>query len=114
MADLLARLRHRPQTAQSAILAHLDHVLAAFPAQGATREAVAPLAASPTSFVEPLTKRESRVLALLATDSSPYEIVRQLGISSTTIRTHVRNIYPKLGAHSRYEAVQRARELRMI
>ena len=116
MADLLVRLRRQPQTVRSAILPHLDHVLAAVPVQGASRPPATPLASAPhpTPLVESLTERELRVASLLATDLSPDDMARQLAISSTTVRTHIRNIYAKLSAHSRYEAVQRARELHIF
>jgi LuxR family maltose regulon positive regulatory protein len=35
-------------------------------------------------------------------------------VSRNTIRTHVRNVYLKLGVHSRADAVNRARELGLL
>jgi LuxR family maltose regulon positive regulatory protein len=35
-------------------------------------------------------------------------------VSLNTIRAHLRNIYAKLGVHSRAEAVSRARELGLL
>jgi LuxR family maltose regulon positive regulatory protein len=35
-------------------------------------------------------------------------------VSPNTVRTHMRHIYAKLGAHSRSEAVARARELGLV
>ena len=42
------------------------------------------------------------------------EIAAELFVSPNTVRTHMRHIYSKLDAHSRSEAVDRARELGLI
>lgn len=52
-----------------------------------------------------LTPRELRVLHLLVDGRSTSEMVRQLGVSQSTVRTHVQNILAKLGVHSRLQAV---------
>jgi LuxR family maltose regulon positive regulatory protein len=38
----------------------------------------------------------------------------ELSVSVNTIRTHLRHVYEKLGAHSRAEAVERARALSLL
>jgi LuxR family maltose regulon positive regulatory protein len=63
---------------------------------------------------EPLSERELEVLRLLNTHLSSTEIAEQLCISANTVRFHVKNIYGKLGVHSRSDAVQRARELGLL
>ncbi len=62
-------------------------------------------------MLEPLTTREAEVLRLLGTDQSGPEIARELRVSLNTFRTHVKNVYGKLGVSSRRAAVRRAREL---
>jgi LuxR family maltose regulon positive regulatory protein len=57
---------------------------------------------------EQLTSRELTVLGLLAGELSEAEIARQLFVSHSTVHTHARAIYRKLGASSRRQAVQRA------
>jgi DNA-binding NarL/FixJ family response regulator len=57
-----------------------------------------------------LTSREHQVLELLATGLNNREIAGQLGVTYATIRTHVRNLLAKIGAHSRLQAVARAGE----
>ena len=42
------------------------------------------------------------------------EIAAELFVSPNTVRTHMRHIYSKLDAHSRKEAVDRARKLGLI
>lgn len=52
-----------------------------------------------------LTPREVEVLDLLAAGHSQREIAEQLVISEKTVATHIQNILPKLGVHSRAQAV---------
>jgi LuxR family maltose regulon positive regulatory protein len=54
------------------------------------------------------------VLWYLPTNLSRPEIVGELSVSVNTVSTHLRRIYAKLGASDRSEAVQRARELRLL
>jgi LuxR family maltose regulon positive regulatory protein len=81
-------------------------------------EASAPhLAAGSTmtgTLVEPLTSRERTVLRYLQGTLSHVEIAALLYISVNTVKTHVKNIYRKLGADRRKEAVRLARELRLL
>jgi LuxR family maltose regulon positive regulatory protein len=53
----------------------------------------------------PLTPAEARVLALLPTYRTLADIGTQLGVGRPTVKTHVENIYKKLGATTRAEAV---------
>jgi LuxR family maltose regulon positive regulatory protein len=78
------------------------------------QEHLASRAESGSPLVEPLTRREEQVLRLLPTDSNAPQIADQLGVSVTTVRTHIQHIYDKLGVHSRYEAVSRGRELNLL
>jgi ATP/maltotriose-dependent transcriptional regulator MalT len=63
---------------------------------------------------EPLSERELEVLRLLNSHLSVPEIARELTVAPSTVRTHVRVIYNKLGVHGRLEALQRARDLALI
>jgi LuxR family transcriptional regulator, maltose regulon positive regulatory protein len=58
--------------------------------------------------IEPLSGRELRVLRYLPTHLSAPEIAAELSVSPATVRTHLRNLYIKLGVHSRAEAVASA------
>jgi LuxR family maltose regulon positive regulatory protein len=54
------------------------------------------------------------VLQLLGTDLEGPEIARQLMVSLSTIRTHTKNIYSKLGVNNRRAAVRRGEELEVL
>lgn len=60
---------------------------------------------------EPLTRKEIRVLQLLAEGYSNSVMAEKLFVSDSTVRTHLRNINLKLGARSRTQAVAIARRL---
>lgn len=57
----------------------------------------------------PLTPRETEVLKLLASGANTKIAAQRLGVSPSTIRNHVQNMFMKLGVHSRLEAVAYAR-----
>jgi LuxR family maltose regulon positive regulatory protein len=63
---------------------------------------------------EPLTERELTILRYLQSILSNVEIAAELSLSVNTVKTHVRNIYRKLDATRRRDAVRRARELRLL
>jgi LuxR family maltose regulon positive regulatory protein len=58
---------------------------------------------------EPLSDSEKRILRYLPTNLSVPEIAGQTYLSVNTVKTHMRHLYGKLGAHSRGKAVERAR-----
>ena len=60
------------------------------------------------------TDAERNVLRLLPTDLSQREIGAALFISVNTVKTHTRELYRKLGAGSRAEALERARTLGLL
>ncbi|WP_170311486.1 helix-turn-helix transcriptional regulator [Vallitalea okinawensis] len=62
----------------------------------------------------PLTERESEVLALIALGKSNKDIAQTLLVSVSTVKTHVLNIYGKLGVNKRIQAVMKAKELGLI
>ena len=70
--------------------------------------------ASQDGLVEELTDREFSILRLLNGPLSSTEIAEELIISANTVRYHIKNIYGKLGAHSRSEAVDRAKKLGLL
>jgi len=65
-------------------------------------------------LIEPLSARELEVLKLIEAGCSNQEIAAQLVISIPTVKRHISNIYAKLGATSRTQAVALGRELRLF
>jgi DNA-binding NarL/FixJ family response regulator len=63
---------------------------------------------------EALSPREFQVLDLITRGFSYPEVAAQMGVSVSTVRTHVRNIYGKLGVHSKTEAVYEARQVGLL
>ncbi len=63
---------------------------------------------------ESLSARELQILALLESDLSLREIGDELYVSRNTAKTHVANVYRKLGVTSRTAAVARGHELQLI
>jgi ATP/maltotriose-dependent transcriptional regulator MalT len=66
------------------------------------------------AILEPLSERELDVLRLLNSHLSVPEIAQELTVAPSTVRTHVRVVYNKLGVHGRLEAIQKAKELALI
>ena len=81
-------------------------------------DALAGRAAPPRGPVAPLREQlseaELRVVRYLPSNLTASEIASELIVSANTVRTHMRHIYAKLDAHSRSEAVARARELGLV
>jgi two-component system, NarL family, response regulator LiaR len=61
-----------------------------------------------------ISKRELEVLELMAQGLSNQEIADKLFVSLNTIKTHSSNLFLKLDVSRRTQAVQKARELRII
>jgi DNA-binding CsgD family transcriptional regulator len=61
-----------------------------------------------------ISKREHEVLELLSHGLSNQEIADRLFVSTSTVKTHVSNVLAKLDARRRTQAIQRAKELRII
>lgn len=60
---------------------------------------------------EPLTEREHQILQLIAKGHSNKEIAATLFISDNTVKTHISNLFEKLGVRDRTEAVTKALRL---
>jgi LuxR family maltose regulon positive regulatory protein len=113
------RLKARKQArdalgyAHAGRIAYLDSLLSTFSldttdtSQSKTYNLQSPL-------VEPLTRRELELLKLIEAGSSNQDIANRLVISIPTVKRHISNIYAKLGAKSRTQAVALGRELRLL
>ena len=58
------------------------------------------------TLLRSLTSRERVVLKQLAEGASLADVARRLDVSQHTVRTHMQNLYAKLGAHSRLDVVR--------
>jgi LuxR family transcriptional regulator, maltose regulon positive regulatory protein len=107
--DALGLLERRagPAAAEAALLAELASLLG--DAGGPASPSAEPLGPG-----EPLTQSETRVLRYLPTHMGATEIAAELFVSANTVKTHLRHLYRKLGAHSRPEAVRRARAIGLL
>ncbi|MFH2131120.1 MAG: LuxR C-terminal-related transcriptional regulator [bacterium] len=65
-------------------------------------------------LIDPLSERELEVLRFIAAGLSNKEIMAALFISLSTVKTHLRNIYSKLGVNSRTQATAKAKELQLL
>jgi LuxR family maltose regulon positive regulatory protein len=61
-----------------------------------------------------LSAREIETLKLMAENLSNQELADKLFVSINTVKTHLKNIYLKLGVDSRTKAVKKAKELILI
>jgi predicted ATPase/DNA-binding CsgD family transcriptional regulator len=69
---------------------------------------------SPEPFIEPLTRREREILTYLAEGFSAPEIAEQLTLAVSSVKFHIQNVYAKLGANSKRQALTRASELGLL
>jgi LuxR family maltose regulon positive regulatory protein len=85
---------------------YVARLLAGFPQTGFTPDQ--------TVLLDPLTTRELEVLRWLAQGDSNQAIAGKLFITLSTVKKHTGNIYRKLEAESRTQAIARARELGLL
>lgn len=107
--QLMAKLLHRA-VSQGLALEYIGRLLTAIEGFQATALPETRLQPLP----EPLTDRELEVLHLLSAGLTNPEIAHRLTIALPTVKSHTRNLYGKLGAHSRDEAVSHARALGIL
>ena len=69
---------------------------------------------TPELLADPVSARQREVLAVLASSRTPSEAARDLFVSVGTVKSHTANIYRKLGAKNRGQAIARARELGLL
>lgn len=68
----------------------------------------------PTVPLVVVTEREHAVLSLLATGMGTAEIAKELFVSINTVKTQLRTLYQKIGAHNRHDVVTMAKHLSII
>jgi LuxR family maltose regulon positive regulatory protein len=89
-------------------LAYADKLLAALSPSAPGEEA------ANENLAEPLSQRELDILRLIAAGRSNQEIADTLVIAVSTVKSHINNLYGKLGTNRRTEAIAIARELGLL
>ncbi len=103
----MARLLRRAM-AQGIAPNYVSKLLAAF------GQAVQPGSPVAQPLVEPLSERELEVLQLISTGLSNREIAQELVVALSTVKSHINNIYGKLGVKNRTQAVVLAQALGLL
>jgi LuxR family maltose regulon positive regulatory protein len=88
--------------------------VAAFPAQESAPDSLHPSASILHPLVEPLTAREVEVLRLMAQGLSNPEIAAKLVVAESTVKKHINHLFDKLDVETRVQAINKARELKLI
>ncbi len=65
-------------------------------------------------LIEPLTRREQQVLQRIARGQNNQQLAEAFSVSTSTIKTHINNLFRKLGASERQQAIQIARSLKIL
>jgi LuxR family maltose regulon positive regulatory protein len=86
------------------LLAYIENLLATFP------QPASPKKLKFNNIPEPLSERELEILRLIAAGKTNQEIAEKLIIAVSTVKTHINNLYGKLGTNRRTEAIMIARE----
>jgi LuxR family maltose regulon positive regulatory protein len=105
LLDLRKSIEKTSRTQKHELSEYLDKLLSGF---------AQPKPAQQTNLIEPLSQRELEILRLLRTELSVPEIARELVVAVSTVRSHTKSIYSKLGVNNRRTAVNRAAELNLI
>lgn len=95
-------------------LVSIRRLLVAFAEEAALSKETQIKTVPPGTLPETLTSREFEILQLIAAGLSNKAIEEKLVISNNTVRTHIKNLYGKLGVNNRTQAVLRARETGLL
>jgi LuxR family maltose regulon positive regulatory protein len=105
LLDLRRSIEKQSSSNKHELLGYLDKLLFGF---------VQPKPVQQSGLIEPLSQRELEILRLLRTELSVPEIAHELVVAASTVRSHTKSIYNKLGVNNRRAAVNRAGELNLI
>jgi LuxR family maltose regulon positive regulatory protein len=109
IAELLEMVRERTDLNEG-LLSFVDRILAA--SRRPRQNHLGP--ASRAQALGTLSARETDILKLIAQGMSNKEIARNLDIGPETVKTHLKNVFTKLGVERRAQAVSRAQTLGLV
>jgi LuxR family transcriptional regulator, maltose regulon positive regulatory protein len=115
MANFRVWIEKQPQdTAVEAVIQYASKLLSAFsPVSNGEREIQNRQSTIP-NLLEPLTDRELEVLRLMAQGLSNPEIAVKLIVAESTVKKHINHLFDKLDVETRVQAINKARELKLI
>jgi LuxR family maltose regulon positive regulatory protein len=108
--EAMERLLRQPKV-RALAPTFVNRLLAAFEARRRLQPRQVPVT---ETLIEPLSERELEILGYLNSYLSTPEIAEVLVVSANTVRTHIKNIYGKLGVHGRSGAVKCAMEMGLL
>jgi LuxR family maltose regulon positive regulatory protein len=112
LADLQSMIKQRIGAAFDSrslrLMAYADKLLAAF-----SPPTPFPTQASGTG-IEPLSERELEILRLISKGLTNQEIAAMLVVAVSTVKSHINNLYGKLGTNRRTQAIAIARDLGLL
>ena len=103
-----------PSNPDLATSLYLQRLLAAFHPEDSKKPQIEHSSSVIDPTFEKLTEREMEILTLLTLGLSSGRMAAQLTISTSTVKTHIHNIYQKLGTNTRQRAIDRAHDLGLI
>ncbi len=114
IALLLEKVLDRQRKGQLALPVSSEYATRLLTAMGKRDQSPAPTRRTVGHLADALSTRELEVLRLLADGLESNEIAERLFIAVDTARKHIKNIYSKLGVHSRWEAIKHAEEYSLL
>ncbi|MBK8021926.1 MAG: hypothetical protein IPK19_11010 [Chloroflexi bacterium] len=108
VAVLLEKVLGMQRKGQLAVPISSEYVIRLLATMGKNAPSPTPKRRTVGHLADTLSVRELEVLRLLADGLESNEIAERLFIAVDTARTHIKNIYSKLGVHSRWEAIKHA------
>ncbi len=110
ISDFRLWIEKQPRGESKKLIEYADKLLAAFPNSAAVAKSEIRNLQSEMA----LSERELEVLRMIAEGLSNQEIADRLVVAPSTVKTHINNLYNKLGVNSRAQAVTRAHALKLL
>ena len=111
---LVKEVRSTAREYDAVLRSFINDILLAFEPEVSPRAGPYSAKHHATLLLDPLSQRELDVLGLMATGKSNANIAEKLHISENTVKWHARNLFGKLRAKNRTEAVVLAQDLDLL